>query len=268
MASSMGILRRAGATAIISGLALAFAGHAAFAAETYRTWYEVSIFGLNIAKSGFETKVNGSNYDLSGKLSSSGVARIFDKTDGTIRVTGSASGASVMPASYEVKYKNGKKNKRTIIDFSGDGSVSMVENTPPVKKRNPWVETGPNDLKSVADPLSGLMIRASDPQSVCGRTLHIFDGQTRADLQLSYQGTKPFSTKGFKGDAVTCSVKFVPISGYQKGKEAIEYLKNKSKISISFASLGDSGIYAPVAASIGTQIGTVSVFATRFEKVN
>ncbi|WP_245428856.1 DUF3108 domain-containing protein [Phyllobacterium phragmitis] len=263
----MDFLRRSGATAIFCGLALALAGGPAFALETYKTEYGVSIFGLNIARSGFETKVNGGSYDLSGTLSSSGLARIFDQTDGTIRVSGSASSTGVWPASYEVKYKNGKKNKRTLIDFSG-GSVSAVQNTPPIKKRKPWVEAGPNDLKSVADPLSGLMIQAGDPKSVCGRTVHIFDGQTRADLQLSFAGIKPFATKGFKGNAVTCSVKFLPISGYQKGKKAIEYLKNKSKVSISFASLGNSGIYAPVAASIGTQIGTVSVFATRFEKIN
>ncbi|WP_245419800.1 DUF3108 domain-containing protein [Phyllobacterium salinisoli] len=263
----MGILRRVGATAVVSGLASAFVAASAFAADIYKTEYDVSVFGLSIAHSGFQTNVDGGNYDLSGTLASSGLARIFDQTDGTIHVTGSASSAGALPTSYEVKYKDGKKNKRTAISFSG-GSVSAVENTPPIKKRAPWVEAGPNDLKSVADPLSGLMIQASGPQSVCGRTLHIFDGQTRADLQLSYTGTKPFTTKGFKGAAVTCSVKFVPISGYQKGKKAIEYLKKKSKISIAFASLGNSGIYAPVAASIGTQIGTVSIFATRFEKVN
>ncbi|PYE89031.1 DUF3108 domain-containing protein [Phyllobacterium leguminum] len=267
MASFHNILhRRLGAVAAVCGLTFALAAGPAFAGETYRTDYSISIFGLNIARSGFETKVNNGIYDLSGTLASSGIARIFDQVDGTIQVTGSASATGIVPSSYEVKYRMSRKNKRTAIAFSG-GSVTNVQNTPPVKKRDPWVETGPNDLKSVDDPLSGLMIQATSPQAVCGRILHIFDGQTRADLQLSYSGTKPFSTQGFKGDAVTCSVKFIPISGYQKGKKAVEYLKNKSKISISFASLGNSGIYAPVTASIGTQIGTVSVYATRFEKV-
>ena len=265
MASFNNISRRLGATGIVC--ALAFAASPAFAAETYRTDYGISIFGLNIARSGFETKVNNGSYDLQGTLASSGIARVFDQVDGTIHVTGTASAAGITPASYEVKYRMSKKNKRTAIAFSG-GSVTSVQNTPPFKKRDPWVETGPNDLKSVDDPLSGLMIQAASPQAVCGRTLHIFDGQTRADLQLTYSGVKPFSTKGFKGDAVTCTVKFIPISGYQKGKKAIDYLRTKSKISIAFASLGQSGIYAPVAASIGTQIGTVSVYATRFEKVN
>ncbi|GGA90808.1 hypothetical protein GCM10011491_18460 [Brucella endophytica] len=255
------------AGAAVCGLCFGFVAGPAFAAETYRTDYEISIFGLNIARSGFETKVNNGAYDLSGTLASSGIARVFDQVDGTIHVTGSASAGGIVPSSYEVKYRMSKKNKRTAIVFSG-GSVTSVENTPPVKKRKPWVETGPNDLKSVDDPLSGLMIQAASPQQVCGRTLHIFDGQTRADLQLTHSGTKPFSTKGFKGEAVTCSVRFIPISGYQKGKKAIDYLKDKSRISIAFASLGNSGIYAPVAASVGTQIGTVSVYATRFEKIN
>ena len=57
-----------------------------------------------------------------------------------------------------------------------------------------------------------------------------------------------------------------PIAGYQSGRKAIEYLKNSSKISLTFASLGKSAIYSPVQAKIGTQIGTVTVYATRFEK--
>ncbi|WP_420960572.1 DUF3108 domain-containing protein [Brucella sp. IR073] len=267
MAAFNRILRPLGAGVAVCGLCFGFAAGPAVAADTYRTDYEISIFGLSIARSGFETKVNNGAYDLSGTLASSGIARVFDEVDGTIHVTGSASAEGIVPSSYEVKYRMSKKNKRTAIAFSG-GSVTSVENTPPVKKRQPWVETGPNDLKAVDDPLSGLMIEAASPQQVCGRTLHIFDGQTRADLQLTYSGTKPFSTKGFKGEAVTCSVRFIPISGYQKGKKAIDYLRNKSRISIAFASLGNSGIYAPVAASVGTLIGTVSVYATRFEKIN
>ncbi len=35
---------------------------------------------------------------------------------------------------------------------------------------------------------------------------------------------------------------------------------------ISFALLGNSGIYAPVVARIGTRIGTLKIAATRFEK--
>lgn len=237
-----------------------------FADELYRTEYRISVLALPIARSTIETRVSNGTYQLNGSFSSSGVARIFENTDGTISVTGKSVNQTAVPASYDLRYTHGKKSKSTLMRFN-NGTVTSAVNTPPVKKRDPWVEVGPNDLRSVADPLSAMMIQAKTPQEVCSRRLQIFDGQTRADIQLSYSGTESVSTTGFSGEAVVCSVKFVPISGFQKGKQAIDYLANRSKISISFAPLGNSGIYAPVIARIGTQIGTVKVSATRFEKV-
>ena len=114
-----------------------------------------------------------------------------------------------------------------------------------------------------------MMITSPSAAAVCNRTLQIFDGQTRAQIRLSPAGTERLSVKGFDGTAITCNAKFVPVSGYEKDKKSVRYLADKSKITISFASLNTdqqgAGIYAPVAASVGTQIGTVTVRATRFE---
>ena len=235
--------------------------------DLYRTEYAISIFGLSIARAATETTVSGSRYDLNGNFKTSGLARVFDDTKGTVTVTGNAVNGRVVPSGFDLNYKHGRKNKRTTIRFA-NGNVVASENQPPVKKRDPWVETTPQDLLNVSDPLSALMIPATDPRSVCNRTLSVFDGQTRADIMLSFNGTESFTADGFTGESVICSAKFIPISGYQKGKKSIDYLSNKSRISVSFASLGDSGIYAPVVARIGTQIGTLKITATRFEKVN
>lgn len=234
--------------------------------ELYRTEYGISIFGLTIAKSAMETRVANGVYDLNGRFSSSGIARVFDTTDGTIRVNGRSQNGKAVPSAYDLRYTHGKKSKSTLINFSG-GAVKTFENAPPTKKRAPWVETSASDLKGVADPLSVMMIAASGPEDVCARTLHVFDGETRADIKLAYSGVEDFSAKGYSGQAVICTAKFIPISGYQQGKKSLDYLANKSKISISFAALGNSGIYAPVIARIGTQIGTVKLYATRFEKL-
>lgn len=244
----------------------AFPIAAATAKDLYRTEYDISIFGLSIARSAIETAVSGSRYNLNGRFLTSGLARVFDDTNGTVRVTGTAAKGKVVSGSFDLDYKHGRKNKRTTIRFS-NGNVASSDNQPPVKKRDPWVEISPQDLLNVSDPLSALMIPASDPQSVCNRTLSVFDGQTRAQIKLSFNGTESFTTEGFTGETVICSAKFVPVSGYQKGKKSIDYLANRSRISVSFAALGDSGIYAPVVARIGTRIGTLKISASRFEKV-
>ncbi|MEP7452126.1 DUF3108 domain-containing protein [Phyllobacterium sp. SB3] len=237
------------------------------AAQIYKSEYRVSLYGLTIARASFSTNVSDSRtYEVNGKLMSSGLGSLFDDTSGTLDAKGQYSEAGPVPGSYVVKYKHGKRNKTTTIAFA-NGNVTATVNVPPIKKKKNWVELKPDDLKSVADPLSGVMVAADNLDQICSKTLHMYDGQTRIDLRLSPESKpQPFATDGFKGDAITCSAKFVPISGYQSGRKAIEYLKNSSKISLTFASLGKSGIYSPVQAKIGTQIGTVSVYATRFEK--
>ncbi|WP_273726338.1 DUF3108 domain-containing protein [Brucella gallinifaecis] len=234
--------------------------------DLYRTEYEISMFGLSIARSAIETTVKGANYGVNGRFKTSGIARVFDDTDGTVYVGGSSTPSKVTPSAFDLAYKHGRKNKSTKIRFSG-GNVTSSENLPSVKKRDPWVELTPQDLINVSDPLSALMIPTKDPKAVCNRTLRVFDGQTRADIRLSFNGTESFTTKGFTGESVICSAKFIPLAGYQKGKKAIDYLANRSKITISFASLGNSDIYAPVVARIGTQLGTLKIEATRFEKI-
>lgn len=252
---------------ICFGVLASGAASEAEAAQSYKTEYRVSLYGLPIAKASFSTNVSDTGaYDVSGKLMSSGLGSLFDDTTGTLDANGQYGKTGPVPNSYVVKYKHGKRDKSTSITFA-NGNVTDTVNVPPIKKKKNWVELTAADLQSVADPISGVMVSASSIDQVCTQTLHLYDGQTRVDLKLSPEGkAQPFATDGFKGDAITCLAKFEPISGYQSGRKAIEYLKNSSRISMTFASLGESGIYSPVQARIGTQIGTVTVYATRFEK--
>ena len=89
----------------------------------------------------------------------------------------------------------------------------------------------------------------------------------RANLDLSLVSIGPAEAEGFSGEAVTCAARFVPVGGYRPGHKSIEYLKTKSKITIAFAQLGTTGIYAPIKATAGTELGTLTITARRFETV-
>lgn len=254
-------------------LATVFCSPAAYAADsTYRTEYSISVFGLPIARSEMDTRISDTKYSLEGNFYSSGLARIFDSTKGSISINGAMTNqkttSSVRPASYLTTYRSGKKHKRTAISFKNN-AVSAFDNQPAINKVAPWVEIGPDDLKNVLDPISAMMVTSPSAAAVCNRSLQIFDGQTRAQIVLTPAGTEKLSTQGYDGTAIICNAKFVPVSGYEKDKKSLRYLADKSKITLHFASLNTdakgAGIYAPVAASVGTQIGTVKVRATRFE---
>jgi hypothetical protein len=246
------------ALAMLTGLA----GTAS--AESFRSEYVVTLFGLPVARSNFDTTIDERRFAINGTVRSAGFAEFFDDTRGTIKSSGAIGEAGASPASYAVDYTTGKKKKLTRIGFAG-GSVASVSNTPPVKKTGNWIEVDPSHLKSVADPLTVFMIKAETLQSVCTKRLRLFDGEMRNDFVLSPVGETTVETVGYSGPAMTCAVRFVPVSGYRQGKKQIEYLKKNRNIQVTFAPMRHTGFYAPVVAKIGTQIGTVTVRASKFE---
>ncbi|MGL4488639.1 MAG: DUF3108 domain-containing protein [Rhizobiaceae bacterium] len=251
-------------TVAAAALSLAFVGAAQ--AETFKTEYTVSLFGLSIAKSSFTTKVEANAYEISGTLRSSGVAEIFDDTKGTVTASGSLGKSNIQPRAYAVNYTSGKKKKRTALGFA-KGSVVSVENSPEIKKRDPWIEVQPDHLFAAFDPLSAFMVPAPSLDAVCNNTLRIFDGEVRADLKLSPIGPAKVDTAGYIGPGMMCAVRMVPISGYRKGKKQIEYLRKSTNMTVTFVPIGTTGLYAPAVAKVGTQVGTVTVRARRLEAV-
>lgn len=234
----------------------------AAAAEQFRSSYTVSVLGLKVASSSFQTTLDKDALTIRGSLRSSGLVRLFDDTTGNTTVTARLGKKGVEPGGYDVRYVSGRKKKHTAIRFAG--GVARATNSPPLKKKGNYIELKPGDLKGVWDPMTALILRAETPAMVCGRTIRVFDGETRADLKLLPAGRVPFSTKGFKGDAVRCKVKFIPVSGYRAGKQQIDYLAKRARMEVLFAPMGTGDLWAPVRGTVGTKIGPVKIYATQF----
>src|SRR5262249_30909652 len=148
------------------------------------------------------------------------------------------------PNFYDVHYTYGDKKKQTSLRFA-KGDVVKVTNSPALpKRRGDWVPVGAKELKAVLDPISATLIQAKDLRSVCNHTVKAFDGEIRADMQLSYVTAGPVSIGDYEGQAVTCAGRFKPIAGYHRGNKSLQYLSIKSRIMVKFAELGKTGIYA------------------------
>lgn len=234
--------------------------------ETFRGQYTVSYLGLTIARASFNSRYDGDSYTIDGSVSSAGLAALFDDTKGTLRATGRlVDGGRMQPQSFRADYTYGKKASMVDIRFFG-GRVASTKVVPPPKKRGKnWVPVTAADLTGVIDPIASTAIRADSPDKVCGRTVRIYDGEMRANLNLSYVSTGQTSVPGFKGETVTCQLKLDPVAGYSKTRKGLKYVRDKSRILVAFAPLGKSGVYAPVYATVGTQIGTITLSAQRFE---
>jgi hypothetical protein len=238
-------------------LAAIFPAHAEL--ETFKGEYTVYYLGLPIARSTFDSRVGSDAFSVKGTVSSAGIATIFDSTKGIATASGAFKGGVTQPTAFRMNYTEGKRKQMTTLGFR-NGDVVSTENVPPLKKRSKkrWVPLDTNDLKGVLDPFSAGLIKADSPDQVCDRTIKLFDGEMRINAMLRPRDTMP-EAKAYGDKVVTCRVKVKPVSGYRKGRRALDYLEKESKILVAFAPLGSTGVYAPVYATIGTEIGTVTV---------
>lgn len=226
-----------------------------------KTDYKVSLVGFPIASANFVTEVDGQSYKISGDMRSSAFSDLFSKVRGNASVSGTVAPDKLMASDYVVNYTSGKKKHRTSVKFV-NGDVRSATNEPEEKtKADDWVPLLEGDLRAVLDPLSGLVF--PEGKAVCPRSLPIFDGESRATLHLSPKSVRPFRTKGFSGDAIVCSVRFEPNSGYRKNSSGIRYLEGVKGMEVWFAKHESVGLYGPVYAKVPTKIGKVIVAATK-----
>lgn len=232
-------------------------------AQSFATDYVVSLIGIPIGRASFETELSGTAYSVSGTLGSSGLGSLVSRTDGTSSVNGRIRGERLLAERYRLAYTSDGRSWSSDVRLNGGGvrssSVSPERTTP---RPADYVPVTQAQLLAVVDPLSGMMIRA-EPGAVCSRTLPLYEGWSRLDLRLSPAGTRSFSATGFSGNAVVCDARVVPVSGYRRGAKGMQFLQQQT-IQIWFAPVGETGIHAPVYARVPTQIGPLTLTATRF----
>jgi hypothetical protein len=253
---------RIGVSAVLAFATATFSTGTAYAVEvTHNTDYSIALAGLPIAKASFHTQLKADRYTISGTMNSAGLADIFAQTSGETSVSGIVGRDRLSASEYRVRYQTGKKGRAIDVQFR-DGDVMSASMKPPRRIPKNWVPVTKADMRNVVDPLSGLIFPADT--RVCPKSVPIFDGESRMDLKLSPKGTKPFKTEGFQGDVIVCGIKFVPKSGFRKGRDDVDYLRKLETMEIWFAKADAVNVYAPVYVRIPTTYGPVTIWATRF----
>lgn len=223
--------------------------------------YDISLGILPIATASFASEFNSKDYKITGIFKSAGIVNIIRRISAETNVSGRMESDKLQADRYNLVYSAGKRTRVYDVEYS-NGNVTETT-IKPEPKRNPktWVPVTDQDLHSVLDPLSGLIFPADS--KVCPSRLPIYDGESRMDLVLTLKGTRPFSTDGFKGEAIVCSILYVPKSGFRRGRSDIEYLR-KTPMEIWFAKAQSVNVYAPVYARIPTRMGDVYVKAVKY----
>lgn len=253
---------RIGVSALLAFAMATFSTGVADAVEvTHNTDYSIALAGLPIAKASFHTELKANRYTISGTMNSAGLADLFAETSGQTSVSGTVGRDRLSASEYKVRYKTGKRGRAIDVQFR-NGDVTSASMKPARKIPKNWIPVTKADMRNVVDPLSGLIFPADT--RVCPKSVPVFDGESRMDLKLSAKGTKPFKTEGFQGAVIVCGIKFVPKSGYRKGRDDVDYLRKLETMEIWFAKAESVNVYAPVYVRIPTSYGAVTIWATRF----
>ncbi|MCB1452741.1 MAG: DUF3108 domain-containing protein [Rhizobiaceae bacterium] len=252
---------RIGALALAGALTFPVAGALAEPVVNFETQYVVTVRGFTVAKATFNGKVQGNSFEVNGKLRSAGLARIFDKTEASSRSVGVLGQGTPQPNGFLLAYNQGSSGGQKMeIAFSG-GNVANVTHQPALGPAgDDLVPLSDADLKSVTDPVSATIIVRAKPEEVCSRTLRVYEGGTRVDVQLS-----PVSVGwvyGVGNGAVTCSGKFIPVAGYIKSS-TYDYMRQHANMEFVYAPANRHGLYMLHSITAQTDIGQVKLRAWR-----
>jgi hypothetical protein len=174
-----------------------------------------------------------------------------------------------VPASYASSLTTDKRTEDLRITLSG-GNVKdyAIEPTPPPQPdRIPVTEA---HRHGVMDPMTGTLNRVAGNgemlgPAACNRTASIFDGRMRYDLKLAYKRMETVrAEKGYDGQAVVCTLYFVPIAGYVPQRKAIKYLVAQREMEVWFVPIAGTRVMVPFRVMVPTPLGLGVLEATEF----
>jgi hypothetical protein len=250
---------------VVAIAAIVLPMHSAGAEEVQnRTDYTIALSGLPLANARFQARRDGASYAIDAQIASTGLADFIADTKAEMSSAGEISGGQFRPQKFLFRYKYGKHHRSFETRFqSGNVVSSIVEPKRKKKQRKDWIAVQPEDLIAVTDPVAGLVIPTENQP--CRAEIAVYDGESRLNLQLAHKGEQNFRTEGFDGEAIVCSIRYEPKSGYRKGHNDVEYVRKLRGMEIWFAKSAPMAVYAPVFLSVPTKYGTLTITATHFD---
>ena len=83
----------------------------------------------------------------------------------------------------------------------------------------------------------------------CHRTLAVFDGRLRYDLQFAFKRMdKVKADKGYAGPVVVCAAYFSPVAGFVPSRAAIKYLSKQRGMEVWLAPVAGTRVLVPYRA--------------------
>lgn len=225
---------------------------AADQADKVNLQFDVYSGSLRIFKISMGMKIGDSDYAISTRIKSKGVASLFAKTKINMKAAGRTK-KKIVPVSYSSNSKSKGKKRNISMTWNGKGKHQ-------VKRSYKLSEFKTNSLAravrpGMVDPLSYLMkLVIQNSKQPCRGSERVYDGRQLAEYKYSLQGVSTFnrSTGGvYRGKAFKCALTYRTIAGLSPKKQKARNSAPPSTFTVWFARVAGTGrnLFVPVAAS-------------------
>lgn len=252
-------------------LVVVVAGYGIANAQTrLEATYSATLLGVPIGDVSWTIDIQQHQFSAVVSGGTAGLLRLFSEGHGTSAAHGTVTGGQPVASNFSLNMFSGNWSQEVQVLFNGGKArerVSVQPAAPPDPSLVPLTEA---HRAGVIDPITALLIRVpgsgdTTVPEACERTLAIFDGLTRYDLELAFKRLDSVKAdEGYQGTAVVCSVRFSPLAGHDPDRALIKYLAEQQDIEMWLAPLAGSRLAVPFRITISTPIGPGVVQAVKF----
>jgi hypothetical protein len=237
-------------------------------ADMLRATYQVSLIGLPIGVANVYATLTPRSYAIDANAKLTGLATIVARARGASTGQGAIVDSRVVPATFATTASNASMT-RTIRMTLAANAVTGVDISPPFEDKPDRIPLSDKDKRGIVDPVGAFVIPAPakgpliGPAS-CDRTIAVFDGYTRFDVDLTYVGQREVSAKGYDGPVAVCAARYVPIAGHRRDRPATKFMADNKDLEVWLAPIDGARVLLPFRVSVRTMIGTTVIEASEF----
>jgi len=232
--------------------------------------YSATLAGIPIGKGSWVIDITDTHYMAAASGGTTGLLRVFTGGQGTSAAHGTLQAGQPMTSIYASTIASSHKTDEVHLTVV-NGAVTESRLDPPLETEPDRLPITDEHRKGILDPMTASLMRTpgtGNPLSpeACQRTMSIFDGRLRYDLQFAFKRMDHVKAdKGYAGPVVVCAVYFSPIAGYIESRAAIRYIAKLREIEVWLAPVLGTRVLVPFRAQGPTPIGRFVLEANQFE---
>lgn len=255
----------------VAALTLLAAGRAAAAPPEagpprFAAHYRLSFLNLSVGEADLAVEQAGGRYAYDLKAGLRGLAGVFFDGSGTASAAGERSRSGALTGTFRTESRYGGKPVQVSMALAA-GRVREASVEPPPTPAPDRVPVAPEHKVGVVDPLTMLTISLGsaplDP-ALCERRIPVFNGAARADLVLSRGSLVTVQDGPYRGPALDCRVRWVPVSGHRAQGTSVRRMADNDGMQVRFAPVPGGATLLPLTISIPTGWGTARIEATQW----